>query len=117
MDNKDYEKLDIYYHDQIAAASAFSTANPNLLSGTRSILKKKVQAEKQLAIPKTAKYEMWNPARAHTKNNIKTANILEIAQKFRRKKEIHFNASIKLQFEKLEWTTIQSASINKAKQN
>lgn len=39
LDNKGYEKPNTYYHSQIAATLAFSTANPEFLSGARSIFK------------------------------------------------------------------------------
>lgn len=48
----------MYYHGQIAAASAFPTTNPEFLSGAKSILKQKAQAEKQLAMPKTVRYKI-----------------------------------------------------------
>lgn len=45
LDNKNYEKPDMYYYGKIAAVLAFLTANPKLLSGARFIFKQKVQVE------------------------------------------------------------------------
>lgn len=103
-DNKNYEKLDMYYHSQIIAASAFSIGNLELLFSAKFIFKQKAQAKKQLAMPKTARYRKL--AKAYVKNNIKMVDILEIAQKSRQKKKVYFDAPIKPQSKKPEQKTI-----------
>lgn len=77
LGDKDYEKLDMYYYGQIAAASVSPTTNPKPLSD----------------------------ARIHLEDNIKMTNISKMAQKSRQRKKTHFDIPIKPQSKKLEQKT------------
>ena len=118
-DDEDYEKPNTYYHGQIAVASAFSLSTPEPLSVARFILKRKAQTEEGLAAPKMAKYGTWEPAREHLENDVEIANVLETIQKSRRKKEVYFDAPMKLKAmtitKESEQKTIQS--LNETEQN
>ena len=91
LDDEDYAEPDTDCHGRIAAASASPTSSPELLSGVRSILKWKAQAEEGLATPKTAGYGTWERARAYLEGDVIMPDVPEMVQKSRRKKEVHFD--------------------------
>ena len=82
-DNKNYKKLNMCYHSQIAAVLAFSISILKPLFEARYIFKHKTQTQKGLATPKMARYKTWRLVRGYLENNIKIADILKTIQKSR----------------------------------
>ena len=84
LDKKEYNKSETYYQRYMAITSIFSALK--LFSGAKSILKQKMQTEKTFAMSKTARYRIWEPARAADNDNIEMLDALKIIKKPKREK-------------------------------
>ena len=83
-DKKEYNEPEIFYQGHIATTS--TSPAPKSSSKAKSILKQKMQTKEIFAIPKTARYKTWKPAKAVNNNDIEMSDAPEMVEKPKKEK-------------------------------